>query len=278
MHAWLRKRQRARARPVARHFVSRHKREALKACFEALDTDSSGSIEREELTFALHELGLSTDHANAILSEGDSDNDGHITLDEFVALVERVSALQTQREKLLEGAPRRQKEIEVASAFTAMLDQAANKHPLGLLANAVHIREAVTRLHPDNYLPRHTCENQVPQQSGPPPPEPSSATKGKLPPMPRGGAGHACSAPRATTAPLLKSSSHSRWLAQAGKQTRASSAANVRAGGDRAKGLTEALPPPPPPVQHTLTHASTAPQLLPKITLRGADELGASMR
>ena len=80
MHAWLRKRQRnsqLTSNPV-RRFVSRVRRAELTACFEALDTDKSGSIEREEVTFALRQLGLSATHTDYILNEGDTDGNGSV--------------------------------------------------------------------------------------------------------------------------------------------------------------------------------------------------------
>jgi len=250
VHAWLRKRQRPRCKPVARSFVSRHKYKTIKSCFEALDTDHSGSIDRDELSFALSELGLSADHASTILSEGDADCNGTITLDEFVSLVNAISARQAQRSTLLESEPRGP--VRVASAFTEMLEQAATAYPLGLLANAVHIREAVAKYDPNNYESRFTAEEDAAlaaADAAPPAPPPPR----KLPALLGQAAEDANS--RAASAPLLKSSSHRRWLAQAGKtdtRMRIHSASAARGPSHKL------LPVAPPPA---LTHAATAPRL-----------------
>ena len=267
IHAWLRTRQKPRAKAVARAFLSRHKLRTLKACFDALDTDASGTIEPGELSFALKELGLPAEHARAILSEGDTDEDGTINFDEFVALVGAVTARMGQRSRLLEAEP--PGPSAAASAFTEMLNQAATSFPLGVLANAVHIREAVASYDPDLAEARFNageagaeaaCADGLPQL-------PAASTKGpqhggsRLPVV-RGAGGLAGPAhsmgSRATSAPLVKSVSYRRWLAQAGKtDTRM----RIQSATVRVSHHKLLLVPPPPA---GLTHAATASRL-PKI-------------
>jgi hypothetical protein len=265
IHAWLRTRQKPRAKAVARAFLSRHKLRTLKACFDALDTDASGTIEPGELSFALKELGLPAEHARAILSEGDTDEDGTINFDEFVALVGAVTARMGQRSRLLEAEP--PGPSAAASAFTEMLNQAATSFPLGVLANAVHIREAVASYDPELAEARFNA-GEVGADAACADGLSAASTKGpqhggsRLPVV-RGAGGLAGPArsmgSRATSAPLVKSVSYRRWLAQAGKtdsRMRIQSAATVR--GKEHKPL---LVPPPPA---GLTHAATASRL-PKI-------------
>ena len=79
---------------------------------ESIDRDNSGSIDREELVFALQHLGLDHKLAGAIFAEGDTDGDGVITLDEFYSLVATVSARERQREALQEQQLARQRHLE----------------------------------------------------------------------------------------------------------------------------------------------------------------------
>lgn len=244
VHAWLRKRQRPKAKPVARSFISRQRREMLTKCFESLDTDASGDIDANELRFALQQLGLSTEHADSILNEGDADNNGSISLEEFISLVGQISARQEQRERVrqLQGA----NQSEVVHTFTEMLTQTASKFPLGLLANAAHIRECVAGFDPEHYQHRRDGEMAA---VGLPPAPPARPPRKKLPPMQEGEGGS-----RAVTAPLAKPSSHQRWLAKADKPS------SMR----RRAASAQHFPRLPEPVPQMLTHASTAPRL-PKV-------------
>ena len=219
MHAWLRRRQ-SKPGAVVRRYVSSARRAELRRCFEALDTDGSGSIDREEVTFALEQLGLSPQHAQAILNEGDSNGDSAIDFDEFVALVGAVSAREHQRAALRE--PKGRAPAKVAKAFTQMIDQAAAQYPLGLLANAHHIQMLVTGFDPDNYAARGPHANDS-AHSDVRAPVPSHGPNGgalgggdlkklKLPPAPRA---RGADVQRASSAPTIKSTSHSRWLARA---------------------------------------------------------------
>lgn len=112
LHEWLSKRQRKNQPAKPRMYMTRHRRSSLRKTFESIDRDNSGSIDREELVFALQHLGLDHKLAGAIFAEGDTDGDGVITLDEFYSLVATVSARERQREALQEQQLARQRHLE----------------------------------------------------------------------------------------------------------------------------------------------------------------------
>uniref|UniRef100_A0A7S2NEZ8 EF-hand domain-containing protein n=1 Tax=Haptolina brevifila TaxID=156173 RepID=A0A7S2NEZ8_9EUKA len=61
--------------------------------FRQFDTDANGSIDKDELAYALHALGLRTGSSSEIielLRRFDSDGDGSLQLDEYVQLVEEL--------------------------------------------------------------------------------------------------------------------------------------------------------------------------------------------
>lgn len=225
VYAWCAKRQAPGVR-VVRRFLSRRKRSELEQVFKALDTDGSGGIDREEVCFALRELGLSAEHANAILSEGDANQDDTLTLDEFLSLVATVqsrSRVERRRPALAEvngshpsrGSRQAQQQqrlsAKAAHTFTELVDNASS-HPIQLLANAHYIKNLVSGYDPALYKPPLSDDDdELPQ---PPPPQPPIAKQVSLPAMMQ---------TRAASAPIAikrqASSSHSRWLAKLARET-----------------------------------------------------------
>ena len=59
----------------------------LKATFDELDSDGSGTIAADELSSALRKLGYNVPakQCEALLKKVDQDNDGQVSFDEFVA-------------------------------------------------------------------------------------------------------------------------------------------------------------------------------------------------
>lgn len=63
--------------------------EALRAAFDQFDLDKDGAITATEFRSVLADLGdttLSEEQAQALLDGADSDGDGRMTWDEFLAL------------------------------------------------------------------------------------------------------------------------------------------------------------------------------------------------
>jgi hypothetical protein len=207
VYHWVRKHRRRGQDVMPRRFVSKHRRSTLENCFKSLDADRSGEIDRDEIKFALKELGMSVRHVDSIIREGDKDGDGSLTLDEFIALVAKVSALQEQRavqaRTAHRGAP-----PGVIATFQEMIEHAESQFPLGVLANAVHIKSLVSACDPDR-LELPSLEEEKERNSGPPPGLHLPPSKLSLPPVPNRTVSRATSAP----APLVKSTSHSRWIA-----------------------------------------------------------------
>lgn len=61
----------------------------LRKIFDAVDTDESGCISKEELTAALASMNLDTAKVRAVLRETDEDGNGEIDLDEFARTMEK---------------------------------------------------------------------------------------------------------------------------------------------------------------------------------------------
>lgn len=61
---------------------------ALRAAFDQFDTDKDGAITAAELRGVLAELGagvISDEQAKSLLDAADTDSDGRVTWDEFLA-------------------------------------------------------------------------------------------------------------------------------------------------------------------------------------------------
>lgn len=146
LHAWLRKRQKATAPAKPRTFMSRHRRSHLLKVFESIDRDGSGQIDQGEFSFALAQLGLPASHVAELFDEGDADNDGFVSRDEFLTLVINVSAREHAKTNPtshrgdvpahVEGSAKlKAKRREAAASLATLIDRAADI-PIGLLANA----------------------------------------------------------------------------------------------------------------------------------------------
>lgn len=166
LHAWLRRRQKRGAEPKPRMYFTRFRRDTLQKCFESIDRDGSGVIDKGELSFALTQLGLDTTHAQDLLREGDRDQDGSISMPEFFALVATVSAREEQRKLHLRTQPATESG-EIASEVTSSaaiahslkdLVDRASTFPIGLLANAHHISSLVGSFDPHMYEARHSMQ------------------------------------------------------------------------------------------------------------------------
>ena len=68
--------------------------EKLKADFAAIDQDGSGFVDRNELTAMASSLeyALSEEELNGILNDMDADQDGKISLEEFIAATIKMKA------------------------------------------------------------------------------------------------------------------------------------------------------------------------------------------
>eukprot|EP00966_Prymnesium_polylepis_P230342 5329521-Prymnesium_polylepis.1 len=99
-HEWMRKRRRADERVA---YVSVLRRETLRRCFQSIDVDHSGSIDQRELALALRALGFGSARvislANQIMKEGDADQSGDISFEEFVNVCAKMSERLCQNDE-----------------------------------------------------------------------------------------------------------------------------------------------------------------------------------
>lgn len=65
--------------------MSAEERERLRSLFHAYDVDNSGQIEKNEFLTICAELQVSTDEAERIFNRLDVDQDGTVTLMEFIS-------------------------------------------------------------------------------------------------------------------------------------------------------------------------------------------------
>ncbi|KAH8551255.1 calmodulin-like 5 [Umbelopsis sp. PMI_123] len=66
-----------------------HEEQELRACFRAFDKNGDGRISLDELSLAMKELGenMTQDELEAMMRDGDADNDGMIDFEEFKRLM-----------------------------------------------------------------------------------------------------------------------------------------------------------------------------------------------
>jgi len=77
------------------------KNKRLRSAFDKKDFDGSGFLERGEISWALASSGIlaSSDSVDSIMSEIDTDSDGKVDFDEFVAFANRAENLQKEEEE-----------------------------------------------------------------------------------------------------------------------------------------------------------------------------------
>ena len=83
VHSWLKKHS---IKAVPRTELSRRRRGLLLGCFQLLDADSSGTVERQELGLAMKTLGFSESDVRDAFERCDQSNDGKLDFEEFVQL------------------------------------------------------------------------------------------------------------------------------------------------------------------------------------------------
>lgn len=130
MHEWLK----TRNQHLPRTTLSKLKRQQLQDCFESLDVDRSGMIDVSELKFCVSQLGLDGEVVSELLKQGDDDDDGELSFEEFVSLVAKLGALAA----------------ETSTAATAnVIVERASSYPLAIVANANHITKLVDGYNPE---------------------------------------------------------------------------------------------------------------------------------
>ena len=65
----------------------------LRAAFDAFDTDGSGFLDKSELKNAFKDFkgGLTDAEVDVLMAAADTNGDGEVSFEEFVALVNKVS-------------------------------------------------------------------------------------------------------------------------------------------------------------------------------------------
>jgi len=74
---------------VVKHEIFKH-RYSLRDFFRQMDVDNSGTLSFEEFVKGLRQLRISTEHAETIFSMGDSNSDGMLQYNEFIAEFDKV--------------------------------------------------------------------------------------------------------------------------------------------------------------------------------------------
>eukprot|EP01052_Picozoa_sp_SAG31_P020306 SAG31_NODE_1520_length_8024_cov_7.506625_3_plen_1166_part_00 len=86
-------------------YAMARKRKQLTELFKSLDVDNSGSVTNRELEIGLINAGVvsTTAEANLLFGRGDSDSDGHLTLEEFLGCFEDLNGKveETPEERLV---------------------------------------------------------------------------------------------------------------------------------------------------------------------------------
>jgi len=139
-HEWMQKHSR---HAVPRTHMSNERLESLRKCFDSLDVDGSGDIDRSELASALKLLGFPQVVVNAVLNQGDANGDGELSFAEFAALVAFAIAVERQPNKANRsfGAREARSVNEVATQ--------AESFPFGLIANGNRITRLVNERDPE---------------------------------------------------------------------------------------------------------------------------------
>merc|ERR1712166_1497081 len=87
---------------VVKHEIFKH-RYSLRDFFRQMDVDNSGTLSFEEFVKGLRQLRISTEHAETIFSMGDSNSDGMLQYNEFIAEFDKVRT--HRREAAQMGTP-----------------------------------------------------------------------------------------------------------------------------------------------------------------------------
>ena len=118
---------------------------ALRQAFDAFDTDGSGTIDREEMSAMVTQLGLELELSPAridrLMSEADPDESGEIDFEEFVSTLR--SQLARADESAFSGSLAQV--VGEASALLGVLNQGFELNPTGLIASAREAAAAARR-------------------------------------------------------------------------------------------------------------------------------------
>ena len=74
MHNWV---SRRKQKPVPRHSISNARLEMLRMCFESLDCDGNGKVDRSELGQALRTMGIGAEAVSEVFADGDRNQVWH---------------------------------------------------------------------------------------------------------------------------------------------------------------------------------------------------------
>lgn len=150
MHSWMVKRR--PLKPVPRHCISNIREQMLRRCFESLDCDGNGMVDRNELAQALTTIGIGAEAVSDIFAEGDRNEDGQLSFDEFRTL----AATYRARAAMASTGHRQPGKAEV----TDLVDLAAAA-PLRLLANNQNIHKLVDGFHPSTPMANARAANRA---------------------------------------------------------------------------------------------------------------------
>lgn len=84
MHRWLTAKT---GHFIPRTVMTEERKEALRECFQLMDSDGSGEIDFSELAVAMRALGFGNEEIREAIKMGDTDGDGQLNFDEFVNLI-----------------------------------------------------------------------------------------------------------------------------------------------------------------------------------------------
>lgn len=73
--------------------------DALRAAFDSIDADGSGTLELEELQMFMNQTQMDEGFANLVLFLFDGDHDGSITFDEFTGFLEAIEDMEVDPHK-----------------------------------------------------------------------------------------------------------------------------------------------------------------------------------
>ena len=162
VHSWLLRHSQV---AVPRAEMSRERRQILRDCFNALDADSSGTIDEYELGLAMTAMGFTKEDTRVALQIGDQNRDGELSFDEFMALFTYAWANRELQNDFTEGFAR---DISlVLGRRNATGDEGAvtTSFPFALVANSHRISRLIDGCNPSGRGddPR---EHQAPSPAG----------------------------------------------------------------------------------------------------------------